>query len=120
MSLNKKYRKKEVAICIVIFSALLAAIGQLLFKLGSSKINFNLLTWFNWQILFGLLLCGSGVILFTFILKRFELSTLYPFVATSYIWVALFSFFLLKETLSLLNWMGMFVIVAGISLTTMK
>ena len=112
--------QKAWAIIITVFCALLGAFGQLLFKLGSSKITLNLLTWINWQIILGLFAYGTGVILFTLILKKFELSFLYPIIATSYIWVALFSAFLLKEVMFLSNWVGIVAIVAGVSLATMK
>jgi len=40
--------------------------------------------------------------------------------ALSYFWVALFSQTLLKERVSILNWVGVFLIIGGIALTTIK
>jgi len=108
------------AIVIVAFCAILGATAQLLFKLGSAKIGLNLLTWINWQIILGLFAYLIAMVIFTYVLKKVELSPLFPIIATSYIWVALFSFFLLKETLYISNWIGIAVIIAGISLTTIK
>lgn len=111
---------KLIAIIITIVCAFMAAVGQALFKLGSLNITPNLLTWVNWQIILGLAFYGIAVIMFAFVVKKVNLSFLYPVIATSYIWVALFSFFILKETLYLSNWIGIMLILLGVSLATIK
>ena len=49
-------------------------------------------------------------------LRGGELSVLYPLAATGYIWVSLLSVKLLKEKMSLFKWLGVSVIIAGITL----
>lgn len=72
------------AVGIVIFCALLGAIGQLLFKLGSISVSFNLMSWVtNTKIIGGMCLYGISAVLFIIALKYGNLSVLYPLIATS-------------------------------------
>ena len=112
---------KKTATLVFVFCAFLGAVGQLFFKFGSSGIKFNILSWIlNWQLILGLFLYGIGTLLFTFTLKKADLSFAYPIIATSYIWVALFSFFILNEVMHLSNWLGIILIIIGGSLATKK
>lgn len=101
--------------------ALLGAIGQLFFKLGSATSSLNISSLIlNWQIVLGIFFYAVATISFILILKKADLSLLYPIVATSYIWVAIFSLFLLKEKLFLYNWLGILLIIGGVYLTSKK
>jgi len=108
-------------IAITAFCAFLGALGQLFFKLGAATASYNVFSWIlNWQVVLGVVFYAIATIAFIFILKKADLSLLYPVVATSYIWVAFFSLFLLKENLNIQNWAGILLIVGGVYLTSKK
>lgn len=101
---------------LVAFCALLGAIGQVLFKISSSSISSNFVSWFNPKLLLGLLLYAIATILFIYALKQGNLSILYPIIATSYLWVALFSIWILGESMTVFKWIGTLLIILGIIL----
>jgi len=102
---------------LVFFCAFLGAIGQLLFKLGSTSVSFNLLSWItNIKVIGGMLLYGVSAIFFIIALKHGNLSVLYPLIATSYIWVTIFSVKFLGEPFSFMKWIGIVLIITGVSI----
>lgn len=106
---------------LVIFCAFLGAIGQLLFKLGSISVSFNLMSWVtNIKIIGGMCLYGISAVFFIIALKHGNLSILYPLIATSYIWVVIFSTKFLGEPFSFAKWIGIILIIAGVSIITVK
>ena len=108
-------------VILVIISSLLGATGMLFFKLGSKKISFKIMDWLtNWRVILGLFLYATATITLVSALKIGDLSIVYPMYAFSYLWVALLSQTLLKEKISLLNWVGVFLIIGGIALTTIR
>jgi len=111
------YGRNGVPIVVALSCAFLGAIGQLLFKLGSASVTLNPLTWLaNWEVMGGLALYGVSAILFIGALKHGNLSILYPLIATSYVWVTILSVLILGEARSLLNWIGLLILVAGVAL----
>lgn len=118
---NKKLKNKKYASLIIAgFCAFLGALGQLFFKLGSGGISSGIFLLLNWQIILGVLLYAIATILLILMLKKAELSLLYPVIATSYIWVAFFSLFLVRETLHIQNWIGILLIVGGVYFTSYR
>lgn len=106
---------KLTIILLVLFCALLGSFGQLFFKLGSKDLVFDffpLIT--NWKLIVGLALYGFATILFLVALKFGRLSILYPIIATSYIWVAILSHFVLGEPFRISQWSGVALIIAGV------
>ncbi len=102
---------------LVLFCALLGAVGQVFFKLGAQNLKLEPLALItNWKILLGLILYGTATILFLIALRQGNLSLLYPIIATSYIWVALFSSYYLHESFSVIKWIGIIFIILGVML----
>ncbi|MGM5488838.1 MAG: EamA family transporter [Nanobdellota archaeon] len=100
---------------LVAFCALLGATGQLFFKLASQSLEFELISLItNWKLFLGLFFYGIATILFVFALKHGNLSLLYPVIATSYIWVAVFSTVFLNESFPPLKWVGILLIIVGV------
>jgi undecaprenyl phosphate-alpha-L-ara4N flippase subunit ArnE len=64
----------------------------------------------------GVISYAIGAILLIIALKYGDLSLIYPFVALSFIWVALLSIVIFHERISLINWLGIFIIIIGVSL----
>lgn len=106
-------------ILLVVFCALLGAIGQIFFKLSSKSFNFDIFSIMtNWKFLIGLFFYGIATILFIFALKQGNLSILYPIIATSYIWVTIFSVIFLKESFPLFKWFGILLIILAVWIIT--
>lgn len=107
------------AISLVFASTLLTSTAQILYKLGAEKLNLNLASLLtNLPLFAGLFLYGIGGILMIISFRGGEVSTLYPVIATSYIWVGFLAVFFLGETMNLLKWAGIFAIFLGVALTS--
>jgi len=105
------------AIVLVLFITALTSSAQLLYKMGADRLSFDLLMLLsNWPLLLGMVIYGMGAVLLIIALKHGEVTILYPIIATSYIWVALFSWLLFGESISYLKLMGIISIVVGIVL----
>ena len=109
---------KKWAILLVVFVTLLTSLGQIFWKFGSYHINANILSWLNPPLVLGFLSYGLGAVLLIIALKHGELSTLYPIVATSYIWVALISPLFFPDTFTFSKFIGIAVIILGVALIT--
>ncbi len=104
-------------ILLVAFCALLGAIGQIFFKLASNELSFNLISLLtNWKLISAVSCYGISAILFVIALKHGNLSVLYPIIATSYIWVSIFSILILKETFPLYKWIGVLLIILAVGI----
>ena len=107
-----------ILICVVVLS-----IGQLLFKYSARTLPDTdsaavLLTlasnpWF----LLALLLYGGATLLWVWILREVPLTLAYPFIALSFVIVPLVSGTILGEQVDIAYWIGICLIVAGISVT---
>lgn len=104
------------AILIIIICTILTSLAQILFKFGSASFSFNpILLMQNYFVVFGFLSYALGALLLILALKEGELSTLYPFFATSYIWVLILSFLLFGESITFFKISGIFLIIIGVS-----
>lgn len=110
---------KLMIYALVVFCALLGATGQIFFKLASEDINSSIVSWlFNYKLMIGLFFYGIATVLFVVALKFGNLSILYPIIATSYIWVAIFAKTFLGETFPPFKWAGLLLIIVGIGIVT--
>ncbi|MEM2822397.1 MAG: EamA family transporter [Candidatus Pacearchaeota archaeon] len=106
-------------ILLVLFCALLAATGQLFFKLAAAKFSLNPLTWIkNPFFIFGIIIYAVSAVLFVWSLKNGNLSILYPLIATSYIWTTILAAKILHEPFPPLKWLGIALIIIGIIIIT--
>jgi uncharacterized membrane protein len=105
------------AVILVICSSLIGAFGPIYLKKGTDRITSKLSSIYaNKFLIFGIFLYGTSTLLFIPALKGGDLSVLYPLVGLSYVWVCFYSSWLLKEKMNFLKWLGIFIIVVGISL----
>lgn len=105
------------AIGLVISATIIGAFGPILLKKASAKSlsSLKLLTT-NYHLFGGVALYGISTILFIPALRGGDLSVLYPFVALTYIWVSLLSVKFLGEKMNKLKWIGITLIIIGVSL----
>jgi len=111
---------------IMLFTSVaLAAAGQILMKYGMRMIGVfpvrELLSKivsiiFNPFVFSGLSLFGFSSIIWLVVLSRLELSFVYPMVSVAYIIVTIASFFLFSEQVTLIRWLGILTICAGVIL----
>ena len=105
------------AVALVVFGGILGAFGPIFLKKGSEKVSHDVKSFiFNRYIFIGLCFYGFGTIVFIPALKGGDLSVIYPLVSISYIWVALYSMWLLKEKMNKYKWIGIALIILGVSL----
>jgi len=108
---------KTKAIIIVILCTLLTSLGQLLIKFGVNKLSFsNLITILNIHLILGILVYGFAAVLFIGVLRKVDLSLVYPIIGTSFVWVSILSYIFLKETINLFKISGILVIILGVAL----
>ena len=110
---------------ILSVSILLAVAGQLLMKRGMmafgtfpiTKLLQNIIPMFmNPYVFFGFACFGLSSIFWLVVLSRFPISLVYPMVSVAYVLVAFASLILFKEQVTVLRWVGIVTIIAGVIL----
>lgn len=101
-----------VLLCTAVTSA-----GQILYKIASKSLSLNFVSLItNVPLILGLISYFIGAVLLIIALRNGELSVLYPFISTGFVWVSLLSIKFLGETMSPQKWAGVAVIFMGITL----
>ncbi|MDK2908366.1 MAG: hypothetical protein PWQ87_824 [Candidatus Woesearchaeota archaeon] len=102
---------------MVVFCTFLFSIAQIFYKNAAERLSLSfegiILNYFIW---IALVFYGIGTLIFTYALKKGELSVLYPVISTSFVWVALFSFFIFDEPITFMKGIGISAIVLGVIL----
>lgn len=104
----RSFQKNKKGICLVLNSALLVCLGQLLWKISNEK---GLLF-----LLMGFLLYGIGAILMIIAYRYGELSVLQPMLSMNYVLSVILGVLVLHETLTLTKAMGICIISLGVIL----
>lgn len=97
---------------LLLISSVLAASGQILFKLGATGAT-QLVSFLNGRVIFGLIAYGLGTVLWILALSRIPLNIAYGFTALTFCLVYLLSAFILHEPVSLRSWLGLGLVMAG-------
>ncbi len=100
---------KKLFIVMLVFSTILGALGQLLFKIGLDSLGINLIFF----LILGILSYGFSTIIYLYVLGRAHLSWTYGLGGLSYIFASLFALFFINEPITLLRWIGILVIALG-------
>jgi uncharacterized membrane protein len=110
---------------IILLSISLGAVGQLLLKLAAVQASGSgtdhvagyyirlLLTPYTYL---GAVSYGLSFLVWMFLLKKYDLSFLRPLVGFGYIITSLLAWIVLKEKITVLRWIGIGLIVAGVYL----
>ena len=108
---------KPWAVLLVFLTTILTSSAQILWKIGSKTLTFNIIGILtNYYIIGGVLIYIIAGTLLILSLRGGEVSVLYPIIAMSYIWVSLLSVKFLGETINGLKWIGIASIIMGIIL----
>src|SRR3989338_4483058 len=111
-----KMLSKKSAVILVLFCALITATAQVLWKIVSSYLEFNILSLItNFHFILGCILYAIGLVLLLIALKSAELNLLYPLFASSYLWTVLISYFFLSESLTTSKILGIILITSGVA-----
>jgi undecaprenyl phosphate-alpha-L-ara4N flippase subunit ArnE len=106
-------KTKWWAVVLIVLCTLFTSSAQFFFKLGSARLP-EIIT--NWPIFTGITLYALGAIILIISFKGGDVTVLYPIISTSYIWVALISWKLFSENLNVYKWVGIAIIIIGISM----
>ena len=105
------------AIGLVLLGCFLGSFGPIMLKKASGKVSLKIKDIIkNYYLISGILFYGLGTVLFIPALKGGELSVLYPLVASTYIWVSLWSIRFLKESMNKQKWIGIISVIIGVIL----
>lgn len=101
-------------VCFLVAAAL-GAIGQFLYKTGAAAAQGGPLSYLNWRLLGGVVCYVAVMILFVVAFKQqgASLTVLYPLYATTFVWAAVIAYFHDATPISLINVLGMALLVAG-------
>lgn len=103
------------AIFVVILATIVGAFGAIFFKKASADISLNIKFLANKNFIIGIAFYAVSTVIFLIALKAGELSILYPTVAMIYIWIGILSQKLLGERMNTLKWLGVFLIIIGVT-----
>ncbi len=104
------------AIFLIAFTTLLTSAGQIFFKFGANRLEFNIFSILtNYFLFIGLFIYVIAAVLVVISLKYGELSILYPIISLSYVWVSFLSIYFFYETMGTVKWFGIIAILFGVS-----
>jgi len=110
----------KLVLLMTLVSGMLAG-GQLLLKTGFNKIGgfsmANIVQVFtNGWVLGGIAMIGSQMLLWFWILSRYDLTKAYPLISMSYIFALVLAMLLLKEQPGAVRIIGTVLIVVGVAM----
>ena len=115
--IKKKDKMKLKILTLIITCTFFTSTAQILLKLGSENLSFDIVTLItNTPLLLGLVFYAVAAILLILSLREEELSIVYPIISTSYVWVAILSSYLFNEVLTTQKMLGLGIIIGGVSL----
>jgi len=102
------------AVMMIVIGGLVGALGPIFLKKGMD--NFSIKSIFkNFNLFLGISIYSLATLSLIIAFKGGDLTVLYPLIAISYIWVCLYSKVFLKEKMNLFKWLGIIIILLGIS-----
>ncbi len=118
---HKPFTRSQ-SIGLVFCFTILGAAAQMLMKIGTSQHHGTGLMGYltSVPLLAGYGLYGINTVLMVFALRDGELSTVYPFIALTYVWVTLLSITLFHESFNALKVLGVSIVVIGVAVLGRK
>lgn len=112
-----------LTIILMIVSTLIGGFAALIIKKGTLKLEISfwetIKVFKNHWIVSGGILYLISAIIYLLVLRKEDLTFLYPFASLTYVWVCLFSARFLKEKITFIRWLAVFLIVLGIVLISL-
>ena len=105
-----------IGVILMLIAAFTGSIGALYLKRASGLLSFNIINIIkNRPLLVGVMFYGFGTMIAIPAYRFAEISLLYPFIATSYVWTCILSWHYLKENMNIWKWSGIFLIMVGVT-----
>jgi drug/metabolite transporter (DMT)-like permease len=106
-------------VILVFLNCFLLVTGQILWKIGLDEVSFNSLKdilnlIFNKYISLGIFVYVIATVYWFYILKRFDLTKVYPLQCLSYVLAPIFGHFILKESITRNSIFGTILICIGV------
>ena len=109
-------------ICFSVVQSIFLASAQVLLKISLEKMGVFSWTWkffrdlfTNWYLLASGISVVIATLLWTYILKHYDLSLAYPLISISYIFGMLAAIFIFNETVTIFRWIGVLFIMVGVA-----
>ena len=114
----------KLDLTLIFLGIALSSIGAIILKYGAIEIEYNrpifqifIQIIFNWKIIIGLLFYFVPALIWIILLKKIELSFLQPFFSLAYVLTPILAMVFLGESIPILRWIGISIIVLGLSIT---
>jgi multidrug transporter EmrE-like cation transporter len=102
---------------LVVVASLIGSFATVALKSGAARLAFNVKgLLLNWRLAAGVIAFLLSSLFFLAAIKKGELSVLYPLVSLGYVWTLLWSRIFFKEAFSRNKFIGLGLIMLGISL----
>lgn len=110
---------------LIFLNVILLVSGQVLWKLGLDRLGgLSLESWprllTSLPILGGLVIYAAATVVWFIVLSRTKLSLAYPLQSIAYILGMLAGLLVFKETVPPLSWLGVILILGGVTLISLK
>lgn len=117
MNNSKQKSSLKKGIILMVICTLLTASGQILFKIASDSISLSFLSIItNLPLIGGFVLYGLASIFMILAFREGKLSTLFPMISLSFVWVFLIAIFVFNEPITLTKIISNSIIIIGIVL----
>ena len=115
---------KLILLCLL--QSILVVSAQTLLKISVELFGAFSFTWAyfrtvftTWQFFLSGIFAVSSVIVWMYVLKRYEFSIAYPMLSISYVISLLSGYFIFQETITPTRWIGVLIVMAGVILIAM-
>lgn len=103
----------KLTLAVLLSSSVLAACGQIFFKIGASGAS-SLLSFINLRVIVGLACYGLSTLMWIWSLSKAPLVYIYPFTMLTFVLVYAGSMLLLREKFPVSGMFGILLILAGL------
>jgi multidrug transporter EmrE-like cation transporter len=103
------------SILLVLGGSFIGSFGAVFLKMGSAQLRNGFMQIFNLQLAAGAGMYLLSTCFFIVALQHGELTVLYPLVSLGYVWTLLWSKLFFKEPLTRYKFLGLFLILVGVS-----
>ena len=103
------------SILLVVLGSFIGSFGAVFLKVGSERLRHGLANILSLPLATGVGMYLLSSVFFIAALRNGELSVLYPLVSLGYIWTLLWSNLFFKEPLTRNKFLGLFLILVGVS-----
>ena len=100
---------------LVLLASFIGSFGAVFLKMGSAKLRHGFSNILNTRLAAGVALYLLSTCFFILAIRNGELTVLYPLVSLGYVWTLLWAKVFFKEPLTRYKFVGLFLILVGVS-----